>query len=64
MTERTTYGINVCLTNGDIFCNEYATEAKARAVFAKLCVNPLVVCASLHDPDDATIATTDDVVEG
>lgn len=58
---RTTYAINVALTNGEIFCREYASEAKARAQFDKLRHNPLVVCMSLHDPDDATLATTDDI---
>ena len=55
----TEYLINVFLTNGDVFARKYAAEDAAYNAFTKLCRNPLVVYASLHDPEDKEIATID-----
>ncbi len=57
MTKYSDYAINVLLTNGDIFCNRYATLESARIGWAKLENNALVVHASLHDRNDDEIAT-------
>lgn len=57
MTERElTYGLNVALSNGDIFCREYERFEDAADAFYRMSHNPLCMACELVDKQDDTLA--------
>lgn len=53
---KATYGLNVALSNGDVFCREYETWLEAHAAFARMQRNPLCIACEVVGKEDETIA--------